>query len=147
MGAAYDILSEPMKVIDFINRIGNMRLPNDRQIKGLEDRLGRFRTSWAVNIDGIITEMVRSVNKVTADLKTLANSPQTVNTSLKALANNIGMGAHKQWEIKNQHFDVKFNINITIEADELENVLLSRHDSRLAVRAHFEREDDYGGNQ
>lgn len=116
-----------------INALAEISLPSQTQIKRIEKGFSSFSQSWRGNIANITTKLVDSVNQVTRDITAIAERPQQINLRLKELAGHLGMGQTKGWEIKNRTFTVKFDIDIYIDAEDLEETLINRPGSRLST--------------
>jgi hypothetical protein len=87
------------------------------------------RISGIQNTSNAIKEMVDSVNQTSRALAKL--QPVNIETNLKRLAGNFGLGRNSEFTIKNENFNVNVNLTVHIDAKELEKILIERPDTRI----------------
>lgn len=87
-------------------------------------KAGAF-TRMGENIRAMVTE----VNSIAAELGAI--QPVQINTQLKALAGRLGLGNSEEITIRNRDFNITVNMEVRIDAEELETVLVERTGSRI----------------
>lgn len=81
-------------------------------------RTGMQRTARAIH------DMVNVVNVVTADLARI--EPANITTTLTNLGRNLGLGATGTYTIENRNFTVTVNVDVHMDAKELQTALTQR---------------------
>ena len=71
-----------------------------------------------------ITDMVSTVNSISADLASINSVNLT--TNLRNLGTNLGLGATSSYTIENRNFTVTVNVDVKVDAAELETALLRK---------------------
>lgn len=79
-----------------------------------------------------IKTMVAEVNSISADLGRIR--PVEINTQLKALGNRLGLGSNEEITIRNRDFNITVNLEVKVDAEELETVLIRRPNSHILSR-------------
>lgn len=93
-------------------------------VKSMTDNVRLIEGENMASVRGAITDMVTSVNGISADLNRVQGSDIT--TKLHGLAGNLGLGSTDEFTINNRNFDIKVKIKVQIDAAELERVLVTR---------------------
>jgi hypothetical protein len=78
-----------------------------------------------------IARIVQEVNSVNAEIARL--QPININATLQTLTNNIGLGQTAEFRINRGSLNLNLNATIKIVAQDLEEILINRVDSRIAV--------------
>ncbi len=91
----------------------------------------------AVNTGGIeksfkaVVDMVKSVQKMNDTITEMTNKPLEIKTKLQQLATSLGMGSQQTYSIKNNGIEIKLNLQVTMDAGKVEEVIVRRSDSRI----------------
>jgi hypothetical protein len=78
-----------------------------------------------------IVDMVESVQQMNNAVKTMTDKPLEIKAHLQQLATKLGMGAQQTYQIKNNGIEIKLNLNVTMDAGKVEEVIVRRSDSRI----------------
>jgi hypothetical protein len=78
-----------------------------------------------------IARIVQEVNAVNTEIARL--QPININASLQTLTNNIGLGQTAEFRINRGSLNIDLRADIKIIAQDLEEILINRTDSRIAV--------------
>lgn len=115
-----------------ISEIGQMQ-----GLLNIADNLGNISTSISqvsrTHIGESIRTMVEEVNSIAHDLGAI--EPININTSLKTLAGRLGLGSSEEITIRNRDFNIEVNLEVHVDARELENVLVDRPNTRIMHKA------------
>lgn len=95
-----------------------------------DDFLAQARRSNLRGVSNAITEMVSQVNSISREMANL--TPISLDVGLRRIAQNIGIGNDARYEIRHRNFTVNLNVNVKIDAIDLEKVLIERTNSRFA---------------
>lgn len=95
-----------------------------------DDFLAAARRSNLRGVSNAITEMVSQVNSISREMANL--TPVNLDVGLRRLAQNIGVGNDARYEIKHRNFTINVNLQVKIDAEELERALIERANSRFA---------------
>jgi hypothetical protein len=75
--------------------------------------------------------MVEEVNKVSEELSQLHVA--NIDVSMKNIANILGVKA-EQLTIQHRNFAININVNVKMDASQIERALIDRTDSRIEIR-------------
>jgi hypothetical protein len=92
----------------------------------------RLQEIHSERIVEVASKLVKDVNQVSADLRSI--EPISLETSLKRLANNLGLQELKELSIPQRRINLQITLNVTMDAEDVETVLVERPDSRILVR-------------
>jgi hypothetical protein len=87
------------------------------------------RISGIQNTSNAIKDMVETINETSRELARI--SPINIQTNLQRLASNLGLGNNAAYTIKNENFTVQVNVDVHIDARELEKTLVERPNTRI----------------
>lgn len=95
-----------------------------------DDFIESTRRSNLRGVSNAITEMVSEVNSISREMANL--TPVNLDVGLRRLAQNIGVGNDTRYEIRHRNFTINVNLQVKIDAAELEKALIERANSRFA---------------
>lgn len=129
--------NEAISVSQMMPTINSIAALNEFTNSPLLSRLERNLSSAenAARITGIkntsdaIKEMVDTINQTSRTLARL--EPINIQTNLKRLASNLGLGNNETYTIRNDNFQITTNLSVHIDAKELEKMLVERPDTRI----------------
>lgn len=98
-------------------------------IKSLTDNINLIKAESATTVQESIVGMVASVNEIHTSLGAMKDV--NITTQLKTLAGNLGLGSNEEFTITNRNFNIKVNLEVKIDAAELERVLVGRPDTTI----------------
>jgi len=76
-----------------------------------------------------ISQMVEKINATSQELASL--QPVNIQSNLSRLATNLGLGNNATYTIQNRNFTVTVNVDVHMDARELENTLIERKGTRI----------------
>jgi hypothetical protein len=76
-----------------------------------------------------ISQMVEKINATSQELARL--QPVNIQSNLSRLATNLGLGNNATYTIQNRNFTVTVNVDVHMDARELENTLIERRGTRI----------------
>ena len=88
-----------------------------------------IKAESATTVQESIVGMVASVNEIHTSLGAMKDV--NITTQLKTLAGNLGLGSNEEFTITNRNFNIKVNLEVKIDAAELERVLVGRPDTTI----------------
>lgn len=97
------------------------------------------------NVLTAISKMVNATNAINDQLSTLP--VLNVNTKLKTVANGLGLGSKAEYTVKNKDVVISIDLNVTMEADKVEQVIISRHNSIIRDRINYAIEKGGRGDE
>lgn len=97
---------------------------------GVEHITQNLSRSNLRGVSSAITEMVSQVNSISREMANL--TPVNLDVGLRRLAQNIGVGNDTRYEIRHRNFTINVNLQVKIDAAELEKALIERANSRFA---------------
>lgn len=117
-----------------INSIGALNeFINSPLLSRLERNLSSAENTARItgikNTSDSIKEMVDTINQTSRTLARL--KPIKIQTNLKRLAANLGLGNNETYTIRNDNFQITTNLSVHIDAKELEKMLVERPDTRI----------------
>jgi hypothetical protein len=80
-----------------------------------------------------IHDMITHINEVGAELTRIR--PMNINAGLRRLASNLGLGNNEEFTINHRNFNVQIQLNVRIDAEDLERVLIDRPNTRFGHTA------------
>jgi len=99
----------------------------------LEKTLTAAETSTRItgiqNTSNAIKDMVETINQTSRELAKL--QPVNIQTNLNRLAANLGLGNNSVYTIRNENFNIQVNVNVHMDAKEVEKILIERPDTRI----------------
>lgn len=104
-------------------------LPFSEIATNIENNAEFLKSEAFIQIGTNLSEMINQVNSIATQLGSI--EPVNINTNLKALAGRLGLGDSEEITIKNRDFNIDVTVNVTIDAQELERVLIERPNSRI----------------
>lgn len=120
-------LEELSKSLGSLNEISSVSFTDiEAQIS---ENLKALESGAFLHVGDNIRAMVERVNSIATDLGSI--EPINLNTSLKALAGRLGLGDSEELTIRNRDFNIEVNVEVHIDAQELERVLVERPNSRI----------------
>jgi hypothetical protein len=78
-----------------------------------------------------VVDMVKSVQKMNDTITEMTNKPLEIKTKLQQLATSLGMGSQQTYSIKNNGIEIKLNLQVTMDAGKVEEVIVRRSDSKI----------------
>lgn len=87
------------------------------------------RISGIENTTNSISSMVQAINSTSAELARV--SPINIQTNLNRLAANLGLGNNATYTITNRNFTINVNVDVHMDAAELEKTLVERKGTRI----------------
>jgi phage-related protein len=87
------------------------------------------RISGIQNTSNAIREMVQAINSTSAELARL--NPVRIQTNLQHLGTNLGLGNNAAYTITNRNFTVTVNVDVHMDAKDLEKVMLENRTTRI----------------
>lgn len=90
----------------------------------------------SANLGGIKTDIEQIVREANSIFDTINQiSDFNVPTTLQKLGNYLGLGGNNTITLKNENVSINVTVNVSVDARELEKVLLGRQDTRFQARA------------
>lgn len=118
-GAVLDVLQ--VKMMDLDQQFAGTNLASLGNLT--QDLVKRIHDSQIERVSGAIAGMVRSINATGAALKAL--QPINIDTQLKSVAGNLGLGAAGNYRIDNRNFTIVVNFSVKIDQPGLEALELA----------------------
>jgi hypothetical protein len=118
--AALDVMSTKQKMKDLVDL---QKLTQD-VAKKIES--GGIEKSFNALVD-----MVAKVQKMNDAVTNMTKSPLEIKAKLQELATHLGLGANQTYKITNNGIEIKLDVNITMEAGKVEEVIVKRQDSKI----------------
>lgn len=87
------------------------------------------RVSGIETTTNAISQMVEKINATSQELARL--QPVNIQSNLSRLATNLGLGNNATYTIQNRNFTVTVNVDVHMDARELENTLIERRGTRI----------------
>lgn len=87
------------------------------------------RINGIKNTSESIKEMVETINQTSKILAKI--TPVNIQTNLKRLASNLGLGNNEVYTIKNDNFNITVNLDVHMGVKEVEKILIERPDTRI----------------
>lgn len=78
-----------------------------------------------------IVDMVKKVQEMNEAVTQMTNKPMEIKTRLQQLATSLGMGSQQTYQIKNNGIEIKLNLQVTMDAGKVEEVIVRRSDSKI----------------
>ncbi len=78
-----------------------------------------------------IVDMVKKVQEMNDAVTSMTNKPMEIKARLQELATKLGLGAQQTYQIKNNGIEIKLNLNVTMDAGKVEEVIVRRSDSKI----------------
>lgn len=122
--------SAETRMTEVATGIGSMRSGLQRVLAEAGEDTGILGQTMGT-IGSRIARIVQEVNAVNVEIARL--QPININASLQTLTNNIGLGQTAEFRINRGSLNIQLNADIKIIAQDLEEILLNRTDSRFAV--------------
>lgn len=122
--------SAETRMTEVATSIGSMRSGLQRVLAEAGEDTGILGQTMGT-IGSRIARIVQEVNAVNTEIARL--QPININASLQTLTNNIGLGQTAEFRINRGSLNIQLNADIKIIAQDLEEILLNRTDSRIAV--------------
>lgn len=131
------MLAEAMSVVhaqyNSIQEVSDEKLANLgmflEKVGSMSSRLQEIHSERIVEV---ASKLVKDVNQVSADLRSI--EPISLETSLKRLANNLGLQELKELSIPQRRIHLQITLNVKMDAEDVETVLVDRPDSRIIAR-------------
>jgi len=118
-GAVLDVLQ--VKMMDLDQQFAGTNLASLGNLT--QDLVKRIHDAQIERVSGAIAGMVRSINATGAALKAL--QPINIDTQLKSVAGNLGLGAAGNYRIDNRNFTIVVNFSVRIDQPGLEALELA----------------------
>ena len=97
-------------------------------IERVTTRLQEVQSERLVEVS---TKLVKNVNEVATALRTI--EPINLEASMKRLANNLGLQELKEITIPQRRINLHVNLNVKMDAEDVETVLVDRPNSRIVA--------------
>lgn len=78
-----------------------------------------------------IVDMVKKVQEMNDAVTQMTNKPLEIKARLQELATKLGLGAQQTYSIKNNGIEIKLNLQVTMDAGKVEEVIVRRSDSKI----------------
>lgn len=78
-----------------------------------------------------VVDMVKKVQEMNDAVTSMTNKPMEIKTRLQQLATSLGMGSQQTYQIKNNGIEIKLNLQVTMDAGKVEEVIVRRSDSKI----------------
>lgn len=105
--------------------------------KGIVSSIGEIKSGALVEAVAVVGDMVTKANDLENILNDAALNKIDVPAKLKALASNIGMGTSGRYTIKNKDVNISINLNVELNAADMEKAIIMRHKSIIRDRLNF----------
>jgi len=93
-----------------------------------------IQSTLVENVGTRITAMVNKVREINESLNSLSRERINVNPALRAVASNLGLSGNSTFNIDRANIQMNIQVNVSIDARELERVLIERPNSRFATQ-------------
>lgn len=93
-----------------------------------------IQSTLVENVGTRITAMVNKVREINESLNSLSRERINVNPALRAVARNLGLSGNSTFNIDRANIQMNIQVNVSIDARELERVLIERPNSRFATQ-------------
>lgn len=128
------------------------------QLSGMSDAVTSIAASSAQLIGNInsgalkeamnaVKQMVKVVNEMDDALSDDTLNKFNVKAKLEKVATSLGLGAKAEYTIKNKAVNIKLNLNITMDAGQVEKVMIMRSSSIIRQRLNFATTGDTAGQR
>jgi phage-related protein len=98
-------------------------------ITDLRSQLEGISNQQFTTVSPLIQRMVEDVNNIGTALNQIR--PININTGLRRLANNLGLGNSEEFTINHKNFNVQLTVNVRVDAEDLERILIERPNTRF----------------
>jgi hypothetical protein len=78
-----------------------------------------------------VSDLVKSASKLNTELEKMVAKPMEIKARLQELATKLGLGAQQTYQIKNNGIEIKLNLQVTMDAGKVEEVIVRRSDSKI----------------
>lgn len=114
------------QLMTFTGQLNNLQLA-----RTAESAVTQLQSAQFERVGGGLREMVKQINEISEQLNHI--TPINLNTRLKAIATEMGLGARGNFEVRNRNFNINVGFNVTMDARELETALISLPNRRINI--------------
>lgn len=126
LGAKAQSIQSSIDLISSLKNVNFQEILNTAQANTQIVQAEAF-THIATNIQA----MIQGVNEIAVQLGQIR--PVNINTQLKALSRNMGLGRSEEITLQHRNFELNVTFDVKIDAEDLEKVLLSRPGTQFAT--------------